>query len=69
MQNVFYTAIPNREVKGLQGNSCNENRDPAMRTRVSCNENRELTYREFPVSFTGWVWVCSVCFEILLKSQ
>ena len=26
--------------RGLQGNSCNENRDPAMITGVPCNENR-----------------------------
>ena len=26
--------------RGLQGNTCNENRDPAMRTGVPCNENR-----------------------------
>ena len=26
--------------RGLQGNPCNENRDPAMRTGVPCHENR-----------------------------
>jgi len=26
--------------RGLQGNPCNENRDPAIRTGVPCNENR-----------------------------
>ena len=26
--------------RGLQGNPCNENRDPAMRTGIPCNENR-----------------------------
>ena len=26
--------------RGLQGNPCNENRNPAMRTGVPCNENR-----------------------------
>ena len=26
--------------RGLQGNLCNENRDPAMRKGVPCNENR-----------------------------
>ena len=26
--------------RGLQGNPCNENRDPVMRTGVPCNENR-----------------------------
>ena len=48
---------------GLQGNPCNENRDPAMRTGVPCNENRF-----FPVGIGSQgvpcelyrVWVCSV---------
>ena len=48
---------------GLQGNPCNENRDPAMRTGVPCNENRV-----FPVGIDLQgvpckpyrVWVCSV---------
>ena len=51
--------------RGLQGNPCNENRDPVMRTGVPCNENRFIpvridlqgvpckSYREFPVSLTG----------------
>ena len=26
--------------RGLQGNPCNENRDPAMRNGVPCNENK-----------------------------
>ena len=26
--------------RGLQGNPCNENRDPSMRTGIPCNENR-----------------------------
>jgi hypothetical protein len=49
--------------RGLQGNPCNENRDPVMRTGVPCNENRffpvKKTYREFLVSLTGFgfaVW-------------
>jgi hypothetical protein len=29
----------------IQGNPCNENRDPAMRTGVPCNENRFLPVR------------------------
>jgi hypothetical protein len=29
---ITHTAIPYREVQGLQGNPCNENRIPAMRT-------------------------------------
>ena len=49
--------------RGLQGNPCNENRDPAMRTGVPCNENRV-----FPVGIglqgvpckPYRVWVCSV---------
>ena len=49
--------------RGLQGNPCNENRDPAMRTGVPCNENRF-----FPVGIDSQgvpcelyrVWVCSV---------
>ena len=43
--------------RGLQGNSCNENRDPVMRSGVPCNENRSFpvkkTYREFPESLSG----------------
>ena len=34
---LIYTAIPNREDRGLLGNPCNESRDPAMRTGVPCN--------------------------------
>ena len=49
--------------RGLQGNPCNENRDPAMRTGVPCNENRF-----FPVGIGSQgvlcelyrVWVYSV---------
>ena len=49
--------------RGLQGNPCNENRDPAMRTGVLCNKNRV-----FPVGIDLQgvpfklyrVWVCSV---------
>ena len=51
--------------RDLQGNPCNENRDPVMRTGVLCNENRffpvKKTYREFPVSLTWFgfaVWSC-----------
>ena len=43
---------------GLQGNPCNENRDPVMRSGVPCNENRcfpvKKTYREFPESLSGF---------------
>ena len=31
--------------RGLQGNPCNKNRDPAMRTGVPCNENRDPAMR------------------------
>ena len=31
--------------RGLQGNPCNENMDPAMRTGVPCNENRLFPVR------------------------
>ena len=31
--------------RGLQGNPCNENRDPAMRTGVPCNENKFFPVR------------------------
>ena len=48
--------------RGLQGNPCNKNRDPAMRTGVPCKfpvmktgfSLCELTYREFPLSLTGF---------------
>ena len=57
-----HTAIPGK-YRGLQGNPCNENRDPEMRTGVLCNENRF-----FPVVIDSQgvpcelyrVWVCSV---------
>ena len=48
--------------RGLQGNPCNEHRDPAMRTGVPCDENRF-----FPVgidsqgnpceSYRVWVYI------------
>ena len=31
--------------RGLQGNPCNETKDPAMRTGVPCNENRFFPVR------------------------
>ena len=48
--------------RGLQGNPCNENRDPVMKTGVPYNENRV-----FPVRIDSQgvscelyrVWVCS----------
>ena len=53
---------PTGKYRGLQGNPCNETRDPAMRRGVSCNENRF-----FPVRIDSQgvpcelcrVWVCS----------
>ena len=58
--------------RGLQGNPCNENRDPAMRTGVPCNENRV-----FPVGIDSQgvpcepyrVWVCSVSNFVYLLSK
>ena len=49
----------------IQGNPCNENRDPAMRTGFPCNLKAgfslwELTYREFPVSLTGFGFTVNV---------
>ena len=42
----------------IQGNPCNENRDPAMRTGFPVSKTGfslwELTYREFSVSITGF---------------
>ena len=57
--------------RGLQGNTCNENRDPAMRTGVPCNENRF-----FPVGIDSQVvpcelyrvWVCSVINIMIILS-
>ena len=48
--------------RDLQGNPCNENRDPAMRTGVPCNENRVFLV---VIDLQGVpckpyrVWVCS----------
>ena len=54
----------------IQGNPCNENRDPKMRTGFPCNESRffpvGIDLQGFPVSCTGFgftVWV--VKFPIL----
>ena len=42
----------------IQGNPCNENRDPAMKTGVPCNKYRffpvGIDLQGFPVSFTGF---------------
>ena len=63
-QSYEYTAIPNREVQGLQGNPCNENRDPAMKTGVPCNKYRffpvGIDLQGFPVSFTGFGFAVSL---------
>ena len=37
---VFALQSLTGKYRGLQGNPCNENRDPVMRTGVPCNENR-----------------------------
>jgi hypothetical protein len=42
----------------IQGNPCNENRDPAMKTGFPCNESRffpvGIDLQGFPVSCTGF---------------
>ena len=52
---TYHTAIPYREV---QGNPCNENREPAMRTGFPCNESRffpvGIDLQGNPVSYTGF---------------
>ena len=61
--------------RGLQGNPCNENRIPAMRTGFPVMKTGfslwELTYREFPVSLTGFgfavLWQMKVAGKILWK--
>ena len=44
--------------RGLQGNPCNENRDPAMRTGFPCNKSRifpaGIDLQGIPVSYTGF---------------
>ena len=54
--------------RGLQGNPCNENRDPAMRTGVPCDENRffpvEIGSQGVPCELYR-VWVYSVTNKIL----
>ena len=56
--------------RGLQGNPCNENRDPAMRTGVPCNENRfspvGIDSQGVPCELYR-VWVCSV--KIILRQK
>ena len=53
---------PTGKYRGLQGNPCNENRDPVMRTGVPCNENRFFPVR---IDLQGVpckpyrFWVCS----------
>ena len=52
--------------RGLQGNLCNENRDPVMRTGVPCNENRFFSVR-ITTPGNPWnhyrEWVCSAADE------
>ena len=42
----------------IQGNPCNENREPAMRTGFPCNESRffpvGIDLQGYPVSYTGF---------------
>ena len=57
---------PTGKYRGLQGNPCNENRDPVMRTGVPCNENRFFSVgidsQGVPCElYRGWV--CSVSFR------
>ena len=62
---ILLSALQSLTVKyrGLQGNTCNENRDPAMRTGVPCNENRFFPLR---IDLQGVpckpyrIWVCNV---------
>ena len=54
---------PTGKYRGLQGNPCNENRDPVMRTGVPCYENRFFlvgigSNREFLVSYTRFGFQC-----------
>ena len=48
--------------RGLQGNPCNENRDPVMRTGVPCNENRFFPVR---IDLQGLGLQCSDATEVL----
>ena len=60
-----YYALQSRtgKYRELQGNPCNENRDPAMRTGVPCDENRVFPVR---IDLQGVpckpyrIWDCSV---------
>ena len=49
----------------IQGKPCNENRVLGMRTGFPCNESRfslwVLTFREFPVSYTGFGFAVQFC--------
>ena len=45
MQNFAALQSLTGKYRGLQGNPCNDNRDPIMRTGVLCNENRFLPVR------------------------
>ena len=51
--NLFFSQITTlqfltgkyRQDRGVQGNRCNENRDPIMRTEIPCNQNRFFSVR------------------------
>ena len=49
---------PTGKYREIQGNPCNESRDPAMRTGFPCNESRVfpvgIDLQGFPVSYTGF---------------
>ena len=75
MQYMNALQTPTGKYRGLQGNPCNETRDPAMRRGVkfrgvSCNENRF-----FPVRIDSQgvpcelcrVWVCSVVLNTIIS--
>jgi hypothetical protein len=47
--------------RGLQGNPCNENRDPVMRTGVPFNENRFFPVR---IDLQGLGLQCSYTFYV-----
>ena len=56
----------------IQGNPCNENREPAMRTGFPCNESRYfpvgIDLQGFPVSCTGFgfaVYISSLSIDYL----
>ena len=76
---LFCTAIPNREVQGFTGKSYNENRDPEMRTGTLQWEQGspvmktgfslwEWAHREFPVSLTGFGFAVLVSWVVRFEA-